>query len=370
MSGGLGNDTYVVDNAGDVVTEARQRGHRHGAVVVTYTLAANVENLTLTGGIGDLNGYRQRRRQRPHRQPPATTSLDGGAGADTYGGRPGNDTYVVDNAGDVVIEIAGEGSTWSVRRSAYTLAANVENLTLDRYADLRLRQRLCQHASSATPATICSTAAPAPTPCIGGAGNDTYFVDNAGDAVTEIAGEGTDPVFSTAHFTLSANVENLILQGSADMTATATPRQRHLRQCRQQRPERRRRRRHPDRWRRQRHLRCRQCRRSVVENASEGIDTVLASVTSAAGSGQRGEPGADRHRRPARPRQRPGQRHCRQLRQQPARRRRGRRRDDGGDGNDTYIVDDAGDTAIEIPGEGTDAVSSTLTYGLRPTWKT
>ena len=52
---------------------------------------------------------------------------------------------------------------------------------------------------------------------VGGAGNDVYFVDNAGDLVVENAGEGIDAVFSTAHFRLSANVENLVLQGSADL---------------------------------------------------------------------------------------------------------------------------------------------------------
>ena len=51
----------------------------------------------------------------------------------------------------------------------------------------------------------------------GGAGNDVYFVDNVGDAVFENSGEGNDAVFSTAHFGLSANVETLVLQGSADL---------------------------------------------------------------------------------------------------------------------------------------------------------
>src|SRR5262245_29205888 len=52
---------------------------------------------------------------------------------------------------------------------------------------------------------------------IGGAGNDAYFVDNAGDTVIEAAAQGNDTVFSTAHFALSADVENLILQGGANL---------------------------------------------------------------------------------------------------------------------------------------------------------
>ena len=51
----------------------------------------------------------------------------------------------------------------------------------------------------------------------GGAGNDVYFVDNATDGVFENAGEGTDVVFSTAHFRLADNVEALVLQGNADL---------------------------------------------------------------------------------------------------------------------------------------------------------
>ena len=52
---------------------------------------------------------------------------------------------------------------------------------------------------------------------VGGAGNDTYFVDDASDAAFENPGEGNDAVFSTAHYGLAADVETLVLQGSADL---------------------------------------------------------------------------------------------------------------------------------------------------------
>ena len=49
----------------------------------------------------------------------------------------------------------------------------------------------------------------------GGDGNDTYVVDNVGDTVTELAGEGFDTVRSSISYTLGADVERLVLTDSA-----------------------------------------------------------------------------------------------------------------------------------------------------------
>ena len=47
----------------------------------------------------------------------------------------------------------------------------------------------------------------------GGTGDDLCFVDNAGDVVIENANEGTDQIYSTVSYTISANVENMNLTG-------------------------------------------------------------------------------------------------------------------------------------------------------------
>ena len=55
MEGGAGNDTYAVDNIGDVVVEAAAGGTDTVSSAITYTLGANVENLTLAG-VAAING--------------------------------------------------------------------------------------------------------------------------------------------------------------------------------------------------------------------------------------------------------------------------------------------------------------------------
>ena len=80
MAGGAGNDTYVVDAAGDTVTEAANAGTDTVQSGISYTLGANVENLTLTG-TGAINATGN----------TLNNTLTGNSGNNVLDGGAGND---------------------------------------------------------------------------------------------------------------------------------------------------------------------------------------------------------------------------------------------------------------------------------------
>jgi hypothetical protein len=129
MAGGDGDDFYVVDSALDSVTEQANAGSDTvSTTLVSYTLGSNVESLLYTGTrsfTGTGNGLAN-----TLSGGAAADRLDGMNGADTMIGAGGNDTYVVDNTGDVVIELAGQGNDRVLSQVTYTLSDHVETLQL------------------------------------------------------------------------------------------------------------------------------------------------------------------------------------------------------------------------------------------------
>ena len=215
MVGGLGNDRYVV-HGNDVIVELAGQGTDSAESWNSYTLGDNVENLSLIG----LSYQANHTNGTGNALANAITgnqwnnTLDGRAGADKLIGGAGDDTYVVDIAGDLVTELAGEGTDRILSSVTYTASANIENLTLTGSAALNATgNNLANVITGNAGANVLSGLAGADT-LLGGQGNDTYVVDVVGDVVTELAGEGTDLVQSTVSWTLGANVENLALIGT------------------------------------------------------------------------------------------------------------------------------------------------------------
>jgi Ca2+-binding RTX toxin-like protein len=218
MAGGAGNDTYVVDNVGDVVTEVAGAGTDIVQSSVTYVLGSDIENLTLTGSAA-INGTGNALNNTLTGNTGNNT-LNGGAGADAMSGGTGNDTYVVDNASDTVTESASAGTDVVQSAVTFTLGANLENLTLTGTAAINgTGNTLANTLVGNSGANVLNGGTGADS-MSGGAGDDTYVRDNAGDAVTELANEGTDTVQSAITYTLGSNVENLMLTGIGAINGT------------------------------------------------------------------------------------------------------------------------------------------------------
>ncbi|MCC7427594.1 MAG: hypothetical protein IT557_11860, partial [Alphaproteobacteria bacterium] len=139
LEGGAGDDTYIIADGIDTILELPGEGASDTVMsaLATYVLPAEVERLLftgagnaaltgnaaandITGGAGDdtLDGA------------DGDDTLNGGAGADTMAGGGGNDNYTVDDAGDVVVELAGQGTidVVSTTLATYVLPSEVERL--------------------------------------------------------------------------------------------------------------------------------------------------------------------------------------------------------------------------------------------------
>ncbi len=228
MAGGAGNDTYVVDNAADTVSEAAGGGtDLVQTALASYTLGANLENLSFTGagnftGVGNVLAN-------TIVGGTGNDFLNGGGGIDQLVGGAGNDSYVVDNAGDVLVEQAGEG-TDLVRTTltSWTLGNNLENLTYfgagnfvgtGNGLDNVITGGSGNDTLTGNAGNDTLNGGLGADTMIGGAGDDTYTVDNAADIVVEALGGGSDLVrTSLASYTLAATLENLSYTGTGNFT--------------------------------------------------------------------------------------------------------------------------------------------------------
>lgn len=159
-------------------------------------------------------------------------TLDGGIGSDSMAGGLGDDTYYVERTGDIVTENPGEGNDTVLSAISYTVPDNVENLTLQGTSaingygnaldNLLIGNGAANTLKGGAGNDTLNGGAGADT-LVGGDGNDTYFVDDPGDVVTESVNNGLggiDTVETTISYTLPANVENIILLGTANINAT------------------------------------------------------------------------------------------------------------------------------------------------------
>ena len=308
LIGGVGNDTYIVGTAGVTVTEAAGEGTDKVLASVSYSLTDNVENLTLSGN-GDINATGNAGKNILTGNSGKNV-LDGGAGADIMIGGGGNDSYYVDNAGDVVTELAGGGIDTVTTARSYTLGDNVEKLTLagannvggtgNALANVivgndgnnKLFGLVGNDTLSGGLGDDVLDGGKGADIMKGGVGDDRYYVENTGDIITEYSNQGHDTVVTTLNYALGANVEDLIQVGTHDYYASGNALDNHL-------------------------------TGNIGNNLFHGGDgnDVID-----------GGKGADKMY--------------------------------GGLGNDTFYVDNTGDVVVEYTNQGTDTVVSSITYTL------
>ena len=222
MYGGAGNDTYMIDNISDRAYETTSGGiddGGHDLVItsVTMTLGAFVEDLTISGSTATTSGNGNSLDN--HMTGDANTNilrgldgndvLDGGsAGSDKLYGGAGNDTYVLHATvrvyEDSTAGIDDGGTDLVIADISYTLTNFVENLTLMGSAVSGYGNASNNLLRGDAVGNKLDGYAGADT-MYGGAGNDSYGVDNTGDIVSEqtvpgVDDGGTDKVVSTVTY--------------------------------------------------------------------------------------------------------------------------------------------------------------------------
>jgi Ca2+-binding RTX toxin-like protein len=241
LIGGDGSDSYYVDHTGDSVSETNANPATGGtdqvfSYLAAHTLATHIENgRILATGAANLTGN------------ALDNLLDAGTGANLLDGAGGNDTvsylYAVSGSGvSVSLALAGAQATGG---SGSDTLAGIENLTGSTYDDTLTGDGNANRLNGAQGNDFLNGGAGNDTldggsgndrlwggtgadSLIGGDGSDFYYLDDAGDSVSETnanpATGGTDQVLSyLASTTLGAHIENgrILTTGAANLTGNA-----------------------------------------------------------------------------------------------------------------------------------------------------
>jgi Ca2+-binding RTX toxin-like protein/subtilisin-like proprotein convertase family protein len=249
LVGGIGDDLYIVDSLSDILVENAGEGTDTIKSSTSYALATNFENLTLIGTSNSTATGNSVANTLIGNN--GNDTFDAGGGNDSLSGGTGNDTYLYSSGwGSDTISDAGGNNSLDLSANSSNLQINLTATTADHTnsasSDIFWTGEIIQNVykgigddviTGTSVANYISSGAGNDSitgaggndtldggvgndTLIGGTGDDLYSVDSTADAITENASEGTDTVQSTASFTLSANVENLTLTGSDDLSGS------------------------------------------------------------------------------------------------------------------------------------------------------
>ncbi|WP_408587785.1 hypothetical protein [Novosphingobium sp.] len=219
MEGGLGDDTYHVDNAADSISEAGGRDVVLATASYSLANANGVERLELLGTVrrgtgNDLDNVIIGN--------AAANVLDGGLGNDRLVGGAGDDTYIVDNPYDEVVEKADGGTDTLVAAYDATLAADLENLTLSGVFSISGTGNAGANVITGNSGDNVLDGKGGADRMAGGGGHDIFIVDNAGDTVS-----GTGTVRASVSFAVSGQLD-LVLTGSDAIDGTGSEQENRL----------------------------------------------------------------------------------------------------------------------------------------------
>lgn len=145
----------------------------------TITGSAGVDHIQGGAGVDTINGG------------TGHDVIDGGTGADTLRGNIGYDTYIVDDAGDQVVEAAGEGTDTVLSSVTYTISdADVENLTLTGATAINATGNSSNNVLTGNSAANSLSGGSGADSLYGGAGNDSLTGGRDND--TLVGGSGND----------------------------------------------------------------------------------------------------------------------------------------------------------------------------------